>query len=771
MKLLIGFYAISKILKHKKLNLMRKVPPEDKNLRLSWKEHPKPELKIEVYTGRTWLTACVLKGENLTGVKLIGTRFGFDKTNVSWGFVERGDVFVLKGKISGREILREIKLDKENQLVSVKTSFTLLGDELLEFVQDIWMFSGEKPLDFTWVPNLRPEADMVIGDHVFRAPALILMKDKLWLALIPDLNLLSKLKKSRTTCLELNIKDEQKPLFGYGIKKYEPIFHTYYRHSPSMLMTPPAGKIKFGYEILVGFGDKRGEVLRKVTSYQWKKYARKYLDDVLPQVLPFFRYAEYTYPTVLKREFVEFKINGKDVGGFKALEDNRDYFRRPGDIVWNQVWFNGLRSAYGMWYFGRRLGKVKWVRKASKVKELTLQAPQICGLFPAIYDYKNNRWWGSVPRLNGGEKRIHIANASWTATWLIWWNENLEKDKRIKKYVNKFAEFLAENQLKSGAIPAWFDIVGDRIKPVDVLKESAETACPALFVGEFIKATGEKKYLPVLIKACDFLLAEVVPQMKYWDFETFFSCSWKPLDMRDPYTGVLPQNNYSTYWTAHALLQAYKLTGTKKYLTGALEAIDILNLYQQIWNPPWLDLYTFGGFGVMNTDGEWNDSRQAVFAPLYMEAYLVTGDVEYFQRGVSALRASFALFSVPENKKISPYTWNAYPVGLSPENFAHGGVNGTYGRSDFGWGAGGALASAAFVENKYGGIYIDVKRKNAFGIDGCKVVDIKQSTAGLKITVKEMLGFTRKVPVVSSEGNKMWIELKSKREKIFEVKT
>ena len=49
----------------------------------------------------------------------------------------------------------------------------------------------------------------------------------------------------------------------------------------------------------------------------------------------------------------------------------------------------------------------------------------------------------------------------------------------------------------------------------------------------------------------------------------------------------------------------------------------------------------------MNADGEWNDARQSLFAPIYLEYYRETGLPEYFERGVSALRASFVMLVLP----------------------------------------------------------------------------------------------------------------------------
>jgi hypothetical protein len=49
----------------------------------------------------------------------------------------------------------------------------------------------------------------------------------------------------------------------------------------------------------------------------------------------------------------------------------------------------------------------------------------------------------------------------------------------------------------------------------------------------------------------------------------------------------------------------------------------------------------FGGFAVMNCDGEWIDARQSLFAELIMEYGKVLGVSEYTERGLAAMRASF----------------------------------------------------------------------------------------------------------------------------------
>lgn len=661
----------------------------------------------------------------------------------------------LRGRLGEHELMKDIEYLPEQSAFHVVSTLKLCREELLEAFQDLWRFHAQ-PLDFCWVPNLRPEDDMVIGDHVFRSPALIMQQGRDFAALVPDLDLLREWRPLKA-CLEFDLKGMAAPLFGYGFKEYESTGHTYYRHDSSMRVTLPPQELTFGYYLFVNA--QADKDFRQIVRFLWERYARSYLEHVEPQTLPFVKYAEYAYPQVVRvGEYVEFELDGREVAGIKAL-DHGDYFGTPKCIVWNQAWFNNLRSAYGWYHYGKKAGRADWMERAARIKEWSLSAPQQEGIFPAIYDLEAGEWWGSVPRLNGDRRRYHTASASWTAYWMLEWYEHLELDERLLAYARAYGDFLVEAQLPSGAIPGWFEMEG--LRPVETLKESAETACSSLFLAELYAVTGDRRYLTALRRACDFLIREVVPGHKYFDYETFFSCSWKEVGFFDEHTGLHAHNNYSIYWTAHSLLKAYEFTGDETYLTEGLAALDVLSLYQQVWNPPYLSLYTFGGFGVMNTDGEWNDSRQAVFPYIYMEAYRLSGLPEYSERGVAALRASFVLMAIPENKALSPYTWDRYPTGLSPENFAHSGVDKTSGRSDFGWGEGGALAGSALVEDHFGGLYVDPARCHAFGIDGCRVLSCQVDGKVVELEVKEELGHSREVEVMIEEGRKQTIRLEA----------
>jgi hypothetical protein len=187
-----------------------------------------------------------------------------------------------------------------------------------------------------------------------------------------------------------------------------------------------------------------------------------------------------------------------------------------------------------------------------------------------------------------------------------------------------------------------------------------------------------------------------------------------------------PHNALSIQWSAEAFLKAYKLFNNRHYLDQGEYCLNILSLYQQVWNPPYIDFYAFGGFGVQNTDAEWSDARQAQFAETYLNYYFETGNKEYLERSVAACRASFALMAIPENREICPQnymgsTFNGEFIGAMAENFGHSGYNIRSGQSGFHWGIGSALTTASILKGKLGDIYIDGKSHFAAGIDGIVV--------------------------------------------------
>ena len=88
------------------------------------------------------------------------------------------------------------------------------------------------------------------------------------------------------------------------------------------------------------------------------------------------------------------------------------------------------------------------------------------------------------------------------------------------------------------------------------------------------------------------------------------------------------------------MLACYRETGESAYLKWGARTLDELSMVQQVWQPPFIYIPALGGFGVMNFDGEWNDSRQCLFAELFMQYYEEIGDPCLFERGIAALKSS-----------------------------------------------------------------------------------------------------------------------------------
>jgi hypothetical protein len=725
-----------------------------------------PDAGIRVYTGvdhNNRQLIAYLTGEALAEVVAFSPEQPVPSGIVDWTISRLGPLSIeMSADLNGRSLKRRISINRDHQSVQIATSITLLGNEVVGSVFDNWTFPTPS-IDFAWVPNLRPDENLVIGEHTFRSPAVVLESGGSWVALVPDLDSLPKLPRQRLAALDLNRKDFHLPRFGFGLKAHDPTFHVYYRHDPARVFTYEPGTITYAYDLIMGTGDTRAHLLSRVNRHLWNRYARPLLSDVRPQVLPFADYAKTSYATLDSiGQFVDFTVDGVPSGAYRA-EDHGTYFMLPKPLVWNQVWFNAQRSAYGLAYYGSEGTSPRYTSQASLITNFSRMAPSWDGLFPAVHLYERSEWIGSPLRLNGGLNRVHAASAAWTAIWMHRTQNDLLPDAGTHDKVTALADFLVKHQQEDGSIPAWFDRdpQSGSITAHPVLSHSAETAGSAMLLGELAIDTGNKSYEAATVKAADFLIREVLPAMKYHDFELFWSCSWKSLDMTDPYTGVLPQNNYSIFWVAETFRYALLLSGNERYQEALLETIETLNLYQQVWNPNFLSLYAFGGFGVMNTDGEWNDSRQAVFAPMYMRAYQAIGDPNLMQRGIAALRASFALFAIPENCEISPYTCDAYLPGLSPESLAHSGANGTSGRSDSGWGEAGALTSAAYVVQHFGHVYVDTQRGHAFGIDGVLASSPKLDGNSFEFIVEEALGKDRTLTVRTADGRHRTIQLKA----------
>jgi hypothetical protein len=715
----------------------------------------------------------------------------------------------------GMKISTTLTPDPGIPVVHVVHALTAEKDVQVNRVFDRYDFlpaAGESGgLEYSFVPHLRPRENMVIGDHVLRSPAVMMEKDGYFFALVPDLEVLEEQCRTNPERYYMDFVrvggENGSPAVCFGIGRTRPSGHVYFDERFEDPYPVEKGRtLKLAYHLLLdsgGYGP--GDVVR----FLWERYGRDYMRTGSPQVASLDRYASAGLSRIFKRSdlFRRFDLDGQQCGGTVAMhlltrrgvrlmnlrqlkthlrfQDVAFFAQRQGlerlsgwpggtrllekliyrhgprvpPQVMFQSWFNNLRSAYGAYWFARKWNDQDLLERALAVKNLAILSPREEGAFPAVcYVTDEGIYWSRGTR---GFKHVdwyHTADCATTAYYMVMWFKDHEGDPRLLFRCRELADFLLAAQLPSGAFPAWVRPSGQGMEVSPELRESATSACSAMFLSSLFLAEGDPTYIDAARRACDFLAEEVIGEQKWFDYETFFSCSRKRLGLYDPYTGAFPQNTMSMYWAAEAFRLAYLATGRTSYLELGRKVLDHLLMYQQVWNPPFLSIDAFGGFGVMNTDGEWNDSRQALFAPLLMDYYGITGDASYMERGIAALRASFTLMYVDENREVAAANliggWER-EEGSVAENYGHFGYDHrTCGYLESDWGAGSACQAAAYAQRHYGDVFVDTDRMEAFGVNGCRVDGFRTEgdTIRLDVTPTIISAASRTVRVTGSRA-------------------
>lgn len=648
-------------------------------------------------------------------------------------------------------------------------------------------FSLDFTPDFWWAPHLAPDEGFCVAQHVFRSPALIAARGPDLLVIVPELEIVGK-REDNPWFIDYDVQARK---LWLGMTRTSIPTHVLYKKEPGMTFDP--GAVELGFFISAyRDADKHCNPWARVSRFLWERYARPLYAQGEPVRVPMDSYVNHTYNwafnTWEKAVWQEFELDGNRVGGPVFIVNVSQSPNYPGEYdlreflsIWNQAWFSTLRAASGMYRFANRTKNDDLLRRANMVKELTLSAPMENGLFPSVYRTEMERvdlggkkvsrsrgwqtgyWTNSnrVPWKSGvTDKWYHLLDASWTCLLMLRWYEELDQDARLLDYAKTYAERLLALQDERGFFPGWLH--PETQEPWDYYRETPETSMSVTFLLKLAEITGEKKYGDAAIKAMDAALVEIVPGGRWEDFETYFSCcQWgypEFLEKRIARNAMYKQCNFSMFWTAEALLAAYRATGEERYLKWGRRTLDELSMTQQVWQPPFIYVPALGGFGVMNCDGEWNDSRQCLFAELFMDYYKETGDPHLFERGVTALKSSFIMMYCPENpqqKVLWEKVWKHFgpeDYGFTMENYGHGGATSKEGEgvgsfTIFTWGNGAASEAQARIYDHWGDVYIDRPRGQAFGIDS---IAVKASEGGLLL--KDLADAPRDVRVVFEDG-------------------
>jgi hypothetical protein len=642
--------------------------------------------------------------------------------------------------------------------------------------------------DFWWAPHLAPDEGYVVGQHVFRAPALIVQSESHTLVVAPDLDMVGQ-RPENPWFMDY---DATRNKMWLGMVRTEVPEHVLFRKLPDMAFAPGTVEISF---FIAAYHD-RGTVSNpwsKVARFQWERWGRSLYARGEPIAAPLDNYVRHTYDWAFDGwgDFVwqEFDLDGVQVGAPQFIVNISQSPNYPGVwrqreflSIWNQAWFSSLRSAAGLYRYARRVQDEELLTKARLTKELALAAPMEGGIFPAVIRTENetvdiegrghrrplgweHAYWSNSNRSPTDHgitaDWFHILDASWTALLMLRWYNELEQDERLLAYARAYGERLLTLQDPAGFFPGWLHPVTH--KPGPVMNRTPESSLSVTFLLQLASLTGDDRYRDAALRAMDAVLAEIVLQGRWEDFETYWSCChWG----RDGYLGrkiernaMHKQNSFSLFWTAEALLAAFSATGDSSYLQWGRRTLDELSMFQQVWQPPFIYVPALGGFGVMNSDGEWNDSRETLFAELFLDYYRAIGDPDYFERGVAALKSGFIMMYCPENPAVKEMWERVYPwfgpedYGFTMENYGHGGRTSPDGEgmgtfTIYDWGNGAAAEAAMRILDHYGHVYIDRERGRAFGVDK---VQVHSSGGGWEL-VNET-GGPRTLRVVFDDGS------------------
>jgi hypothetical protein len=648
--------------------------------------------------------------------------------------------------------------------------------------------------DLWWAPHLAPEPGDAIAQHVFRSPALITCRAAQTLTLVPDLDICG----SRADAPWYMDVDAPAHKLWIGFAQTEVTRHVEYHKVSGMTLAP--GKLELGF-FVTAYQDEQQprNPWARVTAFLWERYGRPLLADEQPLTVPMDVYVDHVYrwafDTWRDAVWQEFDLNGQRVGAPAFIVNVTQSPNYPGQVnmreflsIWNQAWFSSLRGASGVYRYARRTGGADLLQRANLTKAFALAAPMHDGIFPGVYrthmtevetdgqryskteGWETGYWTNSnrSPREQGvTDQWYHVLDASWTALLMVRWYSELEPDQRLLDYARAYAEKLLTLQDEQGFFPAWLH--PDTLQPAQVLSQSPETSMSVTFLLELATITQDRRYEQAAQKAMDAVLNEIVPNGRWEDFETYWSCSQygqvEYLGRRVTRSGMYKQCNFSMYWTAEALLACYRRTNKAEYLRWGRRVLDEMSMTQQVWQPPYIFIPALGGFGVMNFDGEWNDSRECLFAELFMDYYRETGDAQLFERGIVALKSAFVMMYCPENPRAKALWEQKWPFfgpadyGFTMENYGHTGRVSAQGEgigefTIYDWGNGAASEARNRIRDHFGDVYIDRRRGQAFSIDSVAI-----QKEGDQYQLVNPSTSNREVAVVYADGTRLTVAL------------
>lgn len=680
----------------------------------------------------------------------------------------------LTGRSPHGLIRQRVTLSDGLDYVHVKVEADL-AEPKLEYLLSTFTFRGEGKPDFIhtpkskgpgwytkWpsdVPTTPDSPEFVLGDRAFYAPAIIAQKGALLAAIVPDLDLINRLKvispearprggiaggdptpidpanHSMPTALDYSLTSglTDRPLLAYGLIDFVPVQHMRWRHPSdgSMVRTLSKSHVGYGFDLFVSADALPYRGFQRVARHQWQRYGAGLMAQPRPQAMPFEEYFKIIYPACLgwnnNQGFAEFEMSGQKVGGWRLAVHFWSH------VLSNGPWWNNPRDAVGMYLWADRMKDEKLRERARRIVNLALLAPRTNGLFACEYHEDRKEWKpGIVWAGEGGQthmgldptnvrpRSFHTAGCSVTALHLLRYHRLCEKDDRIAAFLRPYADCLLKHMDAQGRMPMFFNADGT---PNGILPDHAEGGANLWFLCELYAVTKDRRYLDAAEKIAGYLTKEIIPRQRWRDFEGFFSCGIKPVNWQDPSQDQDTRGQMPMVWAAGGLGELFRLTGNRRYLEAGEQVIDYASLYQAVWDPHFVyTAYAYGGFDTDNGDAAWLNCHTPWTVGALALYGKELGRQDLLERAVAAARAGVTLINHPRHISNNIYRFPNYPLGLGPENINHEGSEQNCLRTSPGSGEGtGLFAGLSDALRELGGTYVDFARKTAVGVDGVYV--------------------------------------------------
>ena len=696
---------------------------------------------------------------------------------------------------AGIQLVERISLRSGESWFHVDVEATL-AEPLIDYLVSSIEFDSNT-LDFVHSPTVKCDdprsglaADQVIGDHAFHSPAVILQSQRRFAAIVPDLDTINsaavvsqdarrtmKVERGKfsvpivdekytiPTALDLNVASglTDKPIFSYGIMDFIVAHHMRFQRAndESMVRSLASPQVHYAFDLFIGGEEPRGEAYRRVSRHLWQSYGSSCLRN--PHLaMPFEEYVRTIYAVVSRPMdpevqapvpgfqdngvFLDFDLEGVAVGGMVSPLGALGY----GDALWNFEFWNGLRDAKGMFYWGRVLGESTLVDRAKRIVNLALLAPQgRYGFFPTIF-FAGTRSWspssiGPAPEpesIFAKESVVHDVPAmSKCAAHLLEYYESCEHDDRIIAYLVRYADGLLELLEADDVLPSYYTT---DMQPSPSLIRSAQPAASMWILAKLGRITGEVRFIRGASRIADYLMREIIPEQLWIDLEPYYSCGRNPLSFtRDSVQDLPVRGNLSTLWAAYGFSELYRGTGREEYLRTGEAVVDYLGFSQACWAPHYVyTAYPFGGMTADNVDTvNWLDARQCEAVAIYAWYGMTLGRQDLIERAVAAARSSVVLINHPRHKKNEIYRYtNWYGYALGPENINHEGHNQSPMRTHPSWGeCSGIFTGLADARSLLGDVYVDIGMKIAVGVNGVSVDAFAYSSGRIDLTVTNRL--------------------------------